>query len=65
MDNHILVVGKRIAGHHLIVTKGMLSMEQLAGMNRNGWILSQMEQQQAHFHYDFVRMKHGQQVIGW
>jgi hypothetical protein len=65
MEKNILLVGKRIGGHHLIITKGMLSTEQIAGMNRNGWILSQMKQQQANFHYDFVRMKTTKQIVGW
>ncbi|MEW9669106.1 hypothetical protein [Ammoniphilus sp. 3BR4] len=65
MENNVFLIGKRIRGHHLIVTKGMLSPEQLDGMNRKGWILSKMRQQQANFHYDFVRGITQAQIVGF
>lgn len=54
MENKVLLIGKRMRGHHMIVTKGMLSAEILDGMNRRGWILSRVEQLEANFHYDFI-----------
>ncbi|RXT08112.1 hypothetical protein [Ammoniphilus sp. CFH 90114] len=65
MENSVFLVGKRIRGHHLIVTTGMLSPEQLDGMNRKGWVLSRMRQKQANFHYDFVREMHQPQIVGF
>lgn len=65
MESTIFLVGKRIGGHHLIVTKGMLSSEQLDGMNRQGWILSRIKQEEANFQYDFVRECNQPQIVGW
>lgn len=65
MDNSVFLIGKRIRGHHLIVTKGMLSTEQLDGMNRKGWILSRVKQKQTSYHYDFVRNGRQPQIVGF
>lgn len=65
MENGILVVGKRIHGHNVMVTKGIIAPEVLDGMSKRGWILSSVEQQEAHFHYDFIRERGGQQMSNY
>lgn len=62
MQNSIFVIGKVVHGHHVLVTKGMIAREVLDGMNEKGWILSRVEQQEANFHYDFIRER-GQKHI--
>lgn len=57
MECSVLLIGKRMHGHHMLVTKGMLSEDILDGMNQKGWILSRVEQLEANFHYDFIRQR--------
>jgi len=66
MENGIFLVGKRMGGHHMLVTKTTLSNELLDSMNRKGWILSQVSQRHANFHYDFVKpLNKHQKIVGW
>ncbi|WP_134699119.1 hypothetical protein [Ammoniphilus sp. YIM 78166] len=66
MENQVFLIGKRIRGHHYIVTKGLLSTEQLDGMNRKGWILSRVKQEHANYQYDFVKNgRQAPQIVGF
>ena len=65
MENGILVVGKRVQGHNVMVTKGVIAPEVLDGMSKRGWVLSRVEQQEAHFHYDFIRERRQQRLTSY
>ncbi|RKD26813.1 hypothetical protein BEP19_16595 [Ammoniphilus oxalaticus] len=60
MENGVLVVGKRVRGQHVMVTKGVIAPEVLDGMSKQGWVLSKVEQQATHFHYNFIRERRRQ-----
>lgn len=51
------MIGKRARGQNVMVTKGVIAPEILDGMSKRGWILSKVEQQESHFHYNFIRAR--------
>lgn len=65
VENNIFVVGKRVHGHHYLITNNLLTTEQLDGMNRKGWVLSRMQQQKTKFQYEFVKPSFRAKIIGW
>jgi hypothetical protein len=61
----IMLIGKIIQGHQLIMTREELSTEQLAGMTKKGWVLSQVTERQANFHYNFIRSaRYRSKIVG-